>query len=501
MDWCCVCKSYRCRWHEWLSSGINYNWGYDPHNFFTPEGWYSSNADDPYARVRELRYLIKKLHAAKIGVTLDVVYNHTFNKSIFERVCPGCYYRLDENGNISEKTGAGPTVETRNPMVRKLVVDSARLYVKEYGINGFRFDLMGFIDLETMKQVRAAVGPDPVIYGEGWLFSDLPDAQATTKVNLPHNIDIAAFSDGVRDSVSGHFDEGGFVTEDLGRRPGLRTSAIGGLKESLFSQPGVDLSTGPYDRFTESPSESLNYLSIHDGPTQWDKINVSSALKGLDTSLEERLRRSKLAASILFTMQGKTVIHGGIEIARTKPLAANDPSSHRVIPRSTASSTPDYLNIGVDPDIGRHLKFHENSYISADYTNMVRWNRKTTAPYSDLFDYYKKLIYLKRKTPIFQMDNASDVSNKSAFLFQANPQIVVKRIEKDYKGYKEFVLIHNGSRDSQNLKRQDLSPRCWGVILDTHEVNLKGVWDSTVTVKDSSVTVPRLSTAVIGRKC
>jgi pullulanase len=139
---------------------LNYNWGYDPHNYFTPEGWLSTNSTDPYRRVLELKDMVRQLHASGIGVIMDVVYNHTYNANVFENVCPGCYYRADDRGRISTFTGAGPSLESRRLMVRKLIVDSLKYFVDEYHVNGFRFDLMGFIDRGTMEKVRDILGPD-----------------------------------------------------------------------------------------------------------------------------------------------------------------------------------------------------------------------------------------------------------------------------------------------------------------------------------------------------
>lgn len=477
---------------------INYNWGYDPHNYFTPEGWFSTDAKDPYARIRELRNLINTLHKYQIGVVIDAVYNHTINESVFENVCPGCYYRLDEFGNISHSTGAGPTVESRNPMVRKLIIDSAKLYVEKYGINGFRFDLMGFIDNTTMEELRNAVGKDIIMYGEGWLLSDIPADEGTTKINLPHHIDVGAFSDGVRNSIGGGIEEGGFVTGSLSSMLALGTNVIGGLKQDLYSQQGFQLSQSEYHRFTETSSESINFISIHDGPTQWDKINSVSAIRGMNTSFKERVRRSKLSAALLFTTQGKIVLHGGIEIARTKPLTPNDPSPARSIPSQEANLS---LAVGKDPDLPLFRAYHENSYSSPDYTNMIRWSRKYLPEYTELFNYYKDLIRLKRKSPLFQINLASDIQDSVKFLPTVSNQVLAYSIQMPFDNYSSFLIIHNGSEGLKNIDFSHLSEKCWKVVLDENKLDFRGIEDSEVEIKSEKVVVPRVSSTILGNIC
>lgn len=403
---------------------INFNWGYDPHNYFTPEGWYATDATDPYSRIRDLREMVGRLHAKHLGVIVDVVYNHTYRTEIFENVCPGCYFRVDDAGAISVKTGAGPTVESRTPMVRRLIVDSLKHFVDIYGINGFRFDLMGFIDKETMKSIRTALGDDIILHGEAWEFTDLPTHEAVTKSNLPENTAIGAFSDTTRDGIGGWMAEGGFLVGKFEMNHRIRSAVIGNLQKDLYSddysgngQPNTHLSTDPYDRFARSPVQNLGFLSIHDGPTLWDKIHVSMARSNLETSLTERLRISKLAAAMLFTTQGRIILHGGVELARTKPVAENDPEPKRVIPETDRPI--DDSKLTPDPDLPGVRLFHENSYRSSDFTNMIRWNRKGNAAFSELHEYYRKLIAMRRQTSVFRMDSPEAIASRIRFFGQA----------------------------------------------------------------------------------
>lgn len=418
------------------SPKINYNWGYDPQNYFTPEGWYSSNAADPYARIREFRDLVGALHDAGIGVILDVVYNHTYVTSTFENVCPGCYYRLDAKENISTHTGAGPSVESRNPMVRKLIIDSLRHMTQDYGVNGFRFDLMGFMDATTLAQARAALGPDVILQGEAWEFTDLPAAEAVTKSNLPFGTEVSAFSDTTRDGIGGWQVEGGFLQGLFGRNDRVRSAVVGNLAALFYpddasgdGKPDARLSSDTYDRFARTPVENLGFLSIHDGPTLWDKIHVS--YKAPEDSTEERLRINKLAAAMLFTTQGRVIIHGGEEIARTKPVAAHDPAPDRTISRE---------GLIPDSDIPGVVEFHENSYRSSDFTNMMRWDRKDDPVYAPLYSYYRGLIAMRRALEPFRLASSGDVAARVRFIgenpVQPPPPDLAQRA-----GYRSFAEV------------------------------------------------------------
>ncbi len=376
----------------------NYNWGYDPHNYFAPEGWLSSNPADPYARIRELKELVQALHRARIGVVLDVVYNHVFDARIFETVAPGCYLRLDDEGQISGRTGAGPSVETRRRMVRKLVVDSARYFVEEYGVDGFRFDLMGFIDAATMLAIRDAVGEDVLLYGEAWDFTDLPGHEATTKHNLPARARLAAFSDSTRDAFAGREQAAGFVQGEPWALPRVRAGIIGNLQD--FNGWGV--ADDPYDRFAREPGETLNYLSIHDGFTLWDKLNLT--YRG---DARARARLARLAMAMLFTSQGRVILHGGDEMGRTKPLAEHDPSRERAHTSGLVNEEEDLPGVSY---------FHENTYASPDYTNMVRWSRLEREPFRSLAAYTRELIGLRGALSAFRLTSAEQVRRGLRFL-------------------------------------------------------------------------------------
>ncbi len=399
----------------------NYNWGYDPHNYFTPEGWLCTDAKNPYTRIKELRELVQNLHNKGIGVIIDVVYNHVYIAETFENIAPGCYYRLDEKFNISSKTGAGPSFECRRKMGRKLIIESLNHFVKEYHIDGFRFDLMGFLDHETMRAIRQETGKayntanvdELILQGEAWVFSDIntdKDAKgqdaACTKINYPkEKFNVAFFNDSSRDSYTGREHNKGFAQGIYKETDRVATGIIGGLISYDAANKAIssEIFNDPYNKFADKPANCLNYLSIHDGFTLWDKINLSVK----DPSKTERARIMRLASAMLFTSQGKIILHGGDEILRTKPLSAIDKERHR------AHNTE-----FTDEEEGV-VYFHENTYCSNDYTNMFRWDRLTNEYYefsTQMLDYYKGLILMRRNIPCLRYNNTESVQKGLVFL-------------------------------------------------------------------------------------
>lgn len=358
-----------------------YNWGYDPHNYFSPDGWLATSPSDPYARIRELKELVLALHRARIGVVLDVVYNHVYDARLFENAAPGCYLRLDQNGMPSGTTGAGPSLETRRRMTRKLIADSARYFAEEYGVDGLRFDLMEFIDTQTLREVRRAVGDDLLLHGEAWDFSDLPPHEATTKGNMPAEARLAAFSDSTRDAFTGRMAARGFVQGEPWALPRVQA----GIAANLRDFGDATMSTDAYDRFAREPHETLNYLAIHDGFTLWDKLSLST-----DEDIWARARLARLAFAMLFTSQGRLILHGGDEFGRTKPLGLCDPSPDR------AHTSAGFV---ADPDLGGVTRLHENSYASPDFTNMVRWARLSREPWRSMAAYVRDLVAMRRALP------------------------------------------------------------------------------------------------------
>jgi pullulanase len=375
------------------SDQINYNWGYDPQNYFTPEGWFSSNADDPYARINEVKKMVDSYHKNGLGLILDVVYNHLYDAASLENAAPGCYLRRHDNGEVSLTSGAGVSLESRNLATRKLIIDSILHWKDFYNFDGMRFDLMGFLDRETMVEIRKAVGSEFILYGEAWEFSDLPRSEATTKSQLPAAANLSAFNDSSRDSYTGAMSSRGFVQGLKYEIPKVRAGLIGSYKN--YPHRGV-ISTDPYHLFAKSPAETMNFLTIHDGFTLWDKINLS-----FDGTKEQRLALVKMAMAMLLTGQGKVIFHGGVEMARTKPLAENDPNPDRA-----------HTSKLVNPENGVS-HFHENTYASPDTTNAINWDREQD--FSELKEYLQGLIKLRRSVPAFRFADGKSIERGVKF--------------------------------------------------------------------------------------
>ncbi len=366
----------------------NYNWGYDPQHFNVPEGSYST---DPYhgeVRIKEYKEMVQTLHENDIRVIMDVVYNHTgaSSDSDFSKIVPGYYYRFNEDGTFSNGSGTGNETASERSMMRRFMVDSVVYWAKEYGIDGFRFDLMGLHDIETMKEIRTAldeIDPTILIYGEGWTGGDspLPDKEKALKKNIWRIDGVAAFSDDVRDALKGHV----FTDEDQGfvsGAEGLVESMKFGIVASL-DHPGVNYEEVKYSSspWAKSPNQTISYVEAHDNLTLWDKLLISNP----EASEEERMKMHKLANATILTSQGIPFLHAGSEFYRTKD--------------------------------GDH-----NSYKSPDSVNELDWSRKEA--YRENVDYFKGLITLRKEHPAFRMETAEDVKNHLEFLDLEGNQVL-----------------------------------------------------------------------------
>lgn len=324
----------------------SYNWGYDPLNYSVPEGSYSSDATDGKVRVNEFKQMVQSLHGNGISVVMDVVYNHTYNTDYcFNKIVPGYFYRENSNGS-----GCGNDVASERAMVRKLIVDSVVYWAKEYHIDGFRFDLQGLLDVETMNAVREGlnkVDPSIIIYGEGWSMSTniSKDVPLSTQINSSKTEGISYFSDTIRDAIKGSV----FTETEKGYVNGS-TTRTDTIKNCI---------QGKCD-WTKNPSQIINYTSCHDNLTLWDKINSSN---GSD-SYEDKVKQNLLAASIVYTSQGTPFILAGEELLRSKVK-----------------------------DDGT---FDSNSYVSPDSVNSIKWSSLDDAKVNQVYEYYKGLIEFRK---------------------------------------------------------------------------------------------------------
>lgn len=361
------------------TSADQYNWGYDPVNYNVPEGSYSTDPFHGEVRIREMKTMIQALHAKGIGVIMDVVYNHTYDieGSCFQKTAPDYFYRRTETG-YSNASDCGNEVASERPMVRKYIVDSLKYWMTEYHIDGFRFDLMGVLDLETMQTISDELhklSPDVLLYGEGWTggASTLPDDKRALKTNISKLKGIGAFSDDIRDSVRGHVFyhlETGFINGKEHYENDIRYSVTGATMH-----PQVDYgaytytTTGPW---AANPAEVINYVSCHDNLTLWDKLLITCP----NATEKELLAMNRLGASVVFASQGIPFFLSGEEFGRTKPIEGSD-------------------------------ELCENSYNMPKFTNNIRYD--AAYAHRALIDYYRGLIAFRKAHPALRFETAEQV--------------------------------------------------------------------------------------------
>ncbi|MFA5421524.1 MAG: type I pullulanase [Bacilli bacterium] len=291
-----------------------YNWGYDPAQYFVPEGSYASKPEDPYSRLIDLKKMVAAFHKDGIRIVMDTVFNHVYEHctSVFERVVPNYYFRYEKNGELAHRSFCGNDVASERAMVRKLIVDACVYYVKEFDVDGFRFDIMGLIDMETMLIVRdrvKALKPDFMIYGEGWQMGDesTQNFAMASFTNAFQMAGIGFFNDWYRDIVRGKSTDHdqrpiGYLLNSDSHREGFKYCYNGSSFEKYLTRRFLD------------PQQSINYVECHDNGTIYDKLEIALP----DESHEARLARIKMINAAVLTSYGVPFIHMGQEIGLSK---------------------------------------------------------------------------------------------------------------------------------------------------------------------------------------
>lgn len=409
-----------------------YNWGYDPKNYNVPEGSYSTDPYNPVTRIKEFKQMVQALHKAGIRVILDVVYNHTFNidHSNFQLTYPDMFYRKTADGKYSDGSGCGNETASEKPLMREFMLESVKYWIDEYHIDGFRFDLMGVHDIETMQQIRAEVNkidPSIYIYGEGWSAGSCayPVDKLAMKANTQQLNGIAAFSDDMRDALRGPFSDdhkGALLAGIPGEEESLKFGIVGGI-----AHPQVDMMKVNYDKkpWTNNPTEQISYVSCHDDMCLVDRLKASiPSLTDKNIPEKERtaelIRIDQLAQTAVFTSQGVPFILSGEEMLRDKK--------------------------------GVH-----NSYNSPDSINHLDWNNLQRYP--QLFTYYKNLIQLRKNHPAFRLATGDKVRQHLEFLPAVNSKDVkqdclVGFLLKDLQGidaWKTIVVIYNFNKEAKEM--------------------------------------------------
>jgi len=397
--------------YDFASGGIEssptFNWGYDPLNYNVPEGGYSSDANNPTARISELKSAINNLHANGLRVIMDVVYNHVADAGTFsmEQITPGYFFRRDASGTLLNGTGCGNETASERSMVRKFIVDSVKYWASQYKLDGFRFDLMGILDITTMQQVRAAVDavdPSIIILGEGWNMGGLPEAQRATQVNIRELPGIAAFNDQIRDGIKGsvfNASEKGWATGNSDRLDDVKAGITGNTAYS---------SSVSRNWTTNGPSQSINYIEAHDNLTLADKILASASR---NAAIREKLQR--FTGSIHMLAQGVPFMQAGQEWQRTK--SGND-----------------------------------NSYNAGDGVNMLKYKQRVT--FATTYNYYKGILALRAKHKAFRMQTSAAIKSNLKFL-SGSGGVISYSLNGSAVGdsWKSIVVIHNPNSTSKSV--------------------------------------------------
>ena len=431
-----------------------YNWGYDPLNYNVPEGSYSTDAATPTTRIREFKQMVQALHRAGIRVILDVVYNHTFdiNGSNFQKTYPDYFYRKTAEGKYSDGSGCGNETASEKPLMREFMKESVEYWIKEYHIDGFRFDLMGVHDIETMNEIRAMVDqidPSIYIYGEGWSAGSCayPQEKLAMKANAKQLNDIGAFCDDMRDALRGPFSDdhkGGFLIGEPDQEESIKFGIVGAI-----AHPQIDMTKVNYSReaWTNEPLQMVAYVSCHDDMCLTDRLRATVPY----ITDDELIRLDLLAQTAVLTSQGVPFILSGEEMLRDK-------------------------------------KSVHNSFRSPDSINRLDWNNLKRYP--QVFDYYAGLIALRKAHPAFRMGKAEEVRKHLEFV-DAPKGVVAFRLKDNAGGdaWRNIYVVLNSQKTPQNVKVAEGS---YTTVVANGKVNADGlglISGTTLTVAPQSALI------------
>ena len=429
-----------------------YNWGYDPKNYNAPEGSYSTDPYNGAVRVAEMKQMVKALHDNQISVIMDVVYNHVYNASDFcvNQIVPGYFSRVDADGKYSNGSDCGNDTASERSMVRKYIVDSVKYWADEYHIDGFRFDLVGLIDTETINEVVTEVHkthPDVIFYGEGWTMDTAVTKDGYKMTTQPNSTDVpgfAFFSDTLRDALKGHV----FYT--------TRKGYVSGAADLADTVKGCFL--GQADDWCTTPSQSINYASCHDNMTLLDRITKSTP----GASKEDHIRMNNLSAAIYMTAQGIPFLQAGEEMLRAKIDASGD--------------------------------FVENSYNSPDSVNSIKWDTLEDEAYQNVYNYYKGLIAFRKAHAALRLTNADDVNANITSVDGLDDNVLAFRINGGVNGETSdgIFVIFNPNNAATSVTLPD---GAWDVCVDADHAGTEAL-----TTVSGSVSVEPISAMVLVKK-
>ena len=425
-----------------------FNWGYDPVNYNVPEGSYSTDPYNGEVRVKEMKQMVQGLHENGISVVMDVVYNHVYNASefCFNQIVPGYFSRIDEEGNYSNGSGCGNDTASEREMVRKYIVESVKYWAEEYHIDGFRFDLVGLLDTQTVNEIVEEVHkdyPDVIFYGEGWTMDTTLTKEGyamATQINSAETPEFAYFNDTLRDALKGSV----FETSETGYVSGAE-----GLEETI-----VQNFFGAAD-WCSSPSQTVNYASCHDNLTLMDRIARST----INESRTDRVRMNNLSAAIYMTSQGIPFMQAGEEMLRTKMKSSGE--------------------------------YDENSYSSPDSVNSLKWDTLNEEEYLNTYDYYKGLIAFRKAHPALRMTTAGDVEANITAVEGLDANVTAFEIKGGANGdsAEGMFMIFNPNGEETQVTLPD---GVWDVYINGEKAGteiLETITDNTATVAPISAMV------------
>ncbi|WP_455498343.1 type I pullulanase [Coprobacter sp.] len=439
----------------------NYNWGYDPKNYNVPDGSYATDPANPVVRIREFKEMVKSLHDNGLRIVLDVVYNHTASTdhSNFNLTVPGYFYRQNSDGTYSDASGCGNETASEREMVRHYIIESVKFWAKEYHIDGFRFDLMGIHDIETMNRLREEllkIDPTIFVYGEGWIAADspLPVEKRAIKENVKQMEGIAVFSDDFRDGLRGStFEENqpGYASGNInGNYEPVKFGIVGGTEHPQVNYDGLLYSSEPY---AAAPSQSVNFVSCHDGYSLVDKLKLS--VDG-ENAVEEFVQIDKLVHTVLLTAQGIPFIRGGEEIMQDKKGVAN-------------------------------------SFRSPDSINQIDWSLKVKN--RDLFNYISALISLRKAHPAFRIPTVEGLRQWLHFLDTGDSGVIAYTLGEyaNSDEWKEIFVAYNGNRHQAEIEIPDQD---WFVVCRDGLIDL----NSQDRISGGKVSISASSAIILYRK-
>ncbi len=415
-----------------------YNWGYDPVNYNVPEGSYSTDPYDGAVRVNEMKQMIQALHTEGISVVMDVVYNHVQSAGdfCFNQLVPGYFSRMGDDGSYSNGSGCGNDTASERSMVRKYIVDSVSYWAEEYHIDGFRFDLVGLLDVDTVNAIVEEVHkthPDVIFYGEGWSMATnvtKDGVTLATQLNSAKTPGFAYFNDSIRDGLKGNVfneTEKGYVSGAMGLTYDIARAFMGN------------------STWCTDPTQTINYASCHDNLTLFDRLQLSRK----DASREELIRMNNLAAAVYMTSQGVPFLQAGEEMLRTK--------------------------------VKEDGSFENNSYQSGDALNSIKWSTLEEEEYQNVAEYYKGLIAFRKAHSVLRLNDMGTVKEHVEKISGTDLNVLAMHLTGGVEGEtaEEMFIVFNPNEEETNLT---LPEGTWGVYVNANKAGTECLETVTGTV-------------------